>query len=83
MAVGVGEEEFRARAGWAAQGQAAKQAAEREARRRVCTGCGAEFTDERWGAVQGQAKGWDASKDSRPHVCDGCKRAARPGAAEG
>ncbi|GHH55729.1 replication-relaxation family protein [Streptomyces candidus] len=60
----------------AAEEQAAKKAAEREARRPVCTGCGTEFTDERWEAAQGQAKGWDTPKESHPHLCDGCKHAA-------
>ncbi|MGY3206336.1 hypothetical protein ACVW19_006933 [Streptomyces sp. TE5632] len=36
----------------AAQEQAAKKAAEREARRPVCAGCGAKFTDERWKTAQ-------------------------------
>ncbi|WP_168724131.1 hypothetical protein [Streptomyces sp. A1499] len=58
----------------AAQKQAAKQEAEREARRPVCTGCGAKFTDARWQAVQ--ATDWGATKDSHPHLCDGCKAGA-------
>ncbi|AVV46595.1 hypothetical protein C6376_39785 [Streptomyces sp. P3] len=79
VVVRVREEEFQAQARRAAQEQAAKQAAEREARRPVCTGCGAKFTDERWEAAQGQAKDWGASKDSHPHLCDSCKHAAQPG----
>ncbi|CAL9327285.1 replication-relaxation family protein [Streptomyces sp. SudanB182_2057] len=63
----VREEEYQARVRRAAQ----EQAAEREARRPVCTGCGAKFTDERWEAAQ--ARDWGAPKDSHPHLCDGCK----------
>ncbi|WP_431040421.1 hypothetical protein [Streptomyces sp. P9-1] len=58
----------------AAQEHAAKQAAEREARRPVCTGCGAKFTDARWEAVQ--PNDWGAAKDSDPHLCDDCKAGA-------
>ncbi|MEU8622704.1 replication-relaxation family protein [Streptomyces sp. NPDC048623] len=58
----------------AAQEHAAKQAAEREARRPVCTGCGAKFTDTRWEAVQ--PKDWGTPKDSHPHLCDDCKAGA-------
>ncbi len=64
----------------AAQEQAAKQAAEREARRPVCTGCGAKFTDARWQAVQ--PKDWGAAKDSHPQLCDGCKHQAVAAAQE-
>ncbi|CAM5714939.1 hypothetical protein SALBM135S_09771 [Streptomyces alboniger] len=60
----------------AAQEQAAKRAAEHEARRPVRTGCGAKFTDERREAAQGQAKAWGTPKDSRPHLCDSCRHAA-------
>jgi transposase-like protein len=58
----------------AAQEHDAKKAAEREARRPVCTGCGMKFTDARWEAVQ--PKDWGATKDSHPHLCDSCKAGA-------
>ncbi|MER5554871.1 hypothetical protein ABT001_24915 [Streptomyces sp. NPDC002793] len=67
------QEEYQAKVRRAAQEQAAKKAAEREARRPVCTGCGATFTDERWEAAQGQAREWGTLKDSHPHLCDACK----------
>ncbi|MGV9761677.1 hypothetical protein ACWDUC_38565 [Streptomyces tricolor] len=57
-----------------AQEHDAKQAAEREARRPVCTGCGTRFTDARWKAVQ--PTDWGATKDSHPHLCDTCKQKA-------
>ncbi|MEU3743236.1 hypothetical protein AB0E78_40035 [Streptomyces sp. NPDC032198] len=66
--------EYQAQVRRAAQEQAVKQAAELEARRPVCTGCGAKFTDARWEAVQ--PKDWGASKDSHPQLCDGCKQQA-------
>jgi hypothetical protein len=65
------QEEHRAKVVRAAQEQAAKQAAEREARRPVCADRGAKFTDERWKAAQ--ATDWGTPKDSHPHLCDGCK----------
>ncbi|WP_228974748.1 hypothetical protein [Streptomyces sp. DH12] len=58
----------------AALEQAAKQAAEREARRPVCAGCGAKFTDERWRVAQ--ATVWGTPKDSHPHLCDDCMQKA-------
>ncbi|WP_144387188.1 hypothetical protein [Streptomyces sp. SAJ15] len=66
--------EYQAQVRRAAQEQAAKQAAEREARRPVCNGCGARFTDARWQAVQ--PKDWGATKDSHPNLCDTCKQKA-------
>lgn len=53
---------------------ATKQAAEREARRHICTDCGAKFTDARWETAQ--ATDWGAPKDSHPRLCDGCKQRA-------
>jgi transposase-like protein len=53
---------------------AQKQAAEREARRPVCTGCGAKFTDERWEATQ--ITDWVKRKDTHPHLGDECKHGA-------
>ncbi|GGU63617.1 hypothetical protein [Streptomyces lavendofoliae] len=64
------QEEYQAQVRRAAQEQAAKQAAEREARRPVCTGCDAKFIDERWEAAQ--ATDWGTPKDSHPHPY-GCK----------
>ncbi|MFI1377620.1 replication-relaxation family protein [Streptomyces longwoodensis] len=58
----------------AAREHDAKKAAEREARRPVCSGCGARFTDARWEAVQ--PKDWGATKDSHPHLCGTCKQEA-------
>lgn len=55
----------------AAQELAAKKAAECEARRPVCTGCGEKFTDERWKAAQ--ATDWGTPKDTHPKRCDRCK----------
>ncbi|MFJ8692625.1 hypothetical protein [Streptomyces roseolilacinus] len=61
----VRQEEYRAKAERAAQEQAAKKTAEREAHRPVCAGCGAKFTDERWEAAQ--ATDWGTPKDSHTH----------------
>ncbi|MFF8280686.1 hypothetical protein ACF05T_32220 [Streptomyces lateritius] len=58
----------------AAEQQAVQKAAEREARRPVCTGCGAKFTDERWEAAQ--ATDWGTPKDSHPQLRDNCKHQA-------
>ncbi|MGI5485155.1 replication-relaxation family protein [Streptomyces lavendofoliae] len=68
------QEAYQAQVRRAAQEQAAKQAAEREARRPICTGCGAKFTDERWEAAK--ATDWGTPKDSHPHLCDSCKQKA-------
>ncbi|ESQ01735.1 hypothetical protein B590_30158 (plasmid) [Streptomyces sp. PVA_94-07] len=65
------QEEYRAQVRRAAEEQAAKKAAEREARRPACTGCGAKLTDERWEAAQ--ATDWGTPKDSHPQLCDDCK----------
>ncbi|MFE3907273.1 hypothetical protein ACFXPY_45425 [Streptomyces sp. NPDC059153] len=75
----VRQDEYRAQVRRAAREQAAKKEAEREARRPVCTGCGARFTDERWEAAH--ATDWGAPKDTHPHLCDHCKQ--RAVAAEG
>ncbi|MFG2979462.1 replication-relaxation family protein [Streptomyces sp. NPDC048331] len=70
--------EYKAQVQRAAQEKAAAKAAEREARRPVCTGCGTKFTDERWEATQ--ATDWDTPKDPHPALCDACKqRAVAPG----
>ncbi|MGA5364227.1 replication-relaxation family protein [Streptomyces purpurascens] len=67
-------DEYQAQLRRAAQEQAAKQAAEREARRPVCTGCGARFTDERW--QEAHATDWGTPRDTHPHLCDDCKQRA-------
>lgn len=72
------QEEHRAKVERAAQEQAAKQAAEREARRPVCTGCGAKFTDARW--EQAQVTDWGIPKDPHPQLCDDCKQQAQAAA---
>ncbi|MFJ2774354.1 hypothetical protein [Streptomyces sp. NPDC087300] len=64
----AGQVEYQAQIWRAAQ----EQAAEREARRLVCTGCGAKFTDARWEAAQ--PTDWSTPKDSHPHLCDDCKQ---------
>ncbi|MFD3778170.1 replication-relaxation family protein [Streptomyces sp. NPDC058612] len=66
------QEEYQAKLRRVAAEQATKKAAEREARRPVCVGCGAQFTDERW-EVAG-ATDWGVPKDTHPHLCDGCKQ---------
>ncbi|MFH8295425.1 replication-relaxation family protein [Streptomyces sp. NPDC018059] len=53
---------------------AEQKRAEREARRPVCAGCGARFTDERWKAIE--PAGWDAPRETHPHLCDDCKQRA-------
>jgi hypothetical protein len=53
---------------------AQKQVAEREARRPVCTGCGAKFTDERWRAVE--RVGWGTAQEPRPSLRGDCDRQA-------
>lgn len=53
--------------------RAEQETAEREARRPVCAGCGAKFTDERWKASN--AVDWGC-RDSHPHLCDACKARA-------
>ncbi|MEV0023916.1 hypothetical protein AB0H45_17145 [Streptomyces atroolivaceus] len=51
-----------------------REAAEREVRRPVCTGCGTKFTDAPREAAQ--ATDWGTPKDSHPHLCESCKHAA-------
>ncbi|MFF5147834.1 replication-relaxation family protein [Streptomyces sp. NPDC013157] len=53
---------------------AAQKAAEREARRPVCAGCGAKFTDERWEAAEPGR--WGDPRDTHPQLCDACKERA-------
>ncbi|GGV91768.1 replication-relaxation family protein [Streptomyces massasporeus] len=53
---------------------AEQKRAEREARRPVCAGCGARFTDERWKAIE--SAGWDAPRETHPNLCDDCKQQA-------
>lgn len=52
--------------------QAARKAAEREAQRPLCTGCGARFTDDRWETAS--KMDWGTPTDSHPGLCDGCKQ---------
>ncbi|WP_326791372.1 hypothetical protein OHA79_01445 [Streptomyces sp. NBC_00841] len=54
----------------AAEEQAAKKAAEREARRPVCVGCGVKFTDDRWKAAKAYPK---PGPRWHPTLCDGCE----------
>ncbi|MFD3875876.1 replication-relaxation family protein [Streptomyces sp. NPDC058623] len=68
------QEEYQAQLRRSATAQATKKAAEREARRPVCTGCRAKFTDERWEAAG--ATDWGVPKDTHPHLCDSCKQRA-------
>ncbi|MEU5431566.1 replication-relaxation family protein [Streptomyces olivoreticuli] len=68
------QDEYQAQVRRAAQDQAAKKAAEREARRPVCADCGAKFTDERWEAAQATNRG--TPKDTHPHLCDHCMHRA-------
>ncbi|MEJ8640233.1 zeta toxin family protein [Streptomyces sp. MS1.HAVA.3] len=70
----VRQAEYKAQVQRAAQEKAAAKAAEREARRPVCTGCGTKFTDERWEATQ--ATDWDTPRGSHPALCDACKQRA-------
>ncbi|MFE9539767.1 hypothetical protein [Streptomyces sp. NPDC006691] len=72
-------EEYQAQLRRLAQGQAAKQAAEREARSPVCTGCGARFIDERWEVAQ--PTDWNTPDDGHPHLCAACKEKAVAGRA--
>ncbi|MFE2528416.1 hypothetical protein ACFXEL_29770 [Streptomyces sp. NPDC059382] len=60
------QEGYQAQLRRAATEQAEKKSAEREARRPVCAGCGAQFTDERWEAAG--ATDWGVSKDTHPHL---------------
>ncbi|MFF4427443.1 hypothetical protein ACFY04_43225 [Streptomyces sp. NPDC001549] len=73
------QEKYQAQLRRAATEQAEKKAAERETRRPVCAGCGAQFTDERW-EVAGATE-WGVLTNTHPHLCDVCKQ--RAVAAEG
>ncbi|MFI0915566.1 hypothetical protein [Streptomyces abikoensis] len=70
----LAQEEYKAQVRRTAEQQAAKKAAEREARRPVCAGCGVKFTDERWEVAR--ATDWGTSKDTHPQLCDDCKHQA-------
>ncbi|MFE4630833.1 hypothetical protein [Streptomyces mirabilis] len=50
-----------------------QEAAEREAQRPVCGGCGTTFTDDRWKAST--TVDW-GREDSHPHLCGDCKARA-------
>ncbi|WP_331757427.1 replication-relaxation family protein (plasmid) [Streptomyces sp. NBC_01650] len=49
--------------------KAEREAAEREARRPVCTTCGAKFTDERWEYLLGRGRSWGNRTDE---LCEPC-----------
>jgi hypothetical protein len=51
---------------------AEQKRAEREARRPVCTSCGARFTDAWWKAIE--PAGWGAPRETHPHLCEDCKQ---------
>lgn len=53
--------------------KAEREAAEREARRPVCTSCGAKFTDERWEYLRGRGASWGNESDG---LCGPCADAA-------
>lgn len=48
-----------------------REAAQREARRPVCTDCGRQFTDDRWEAV-GYTRDW-SKHQAHPHLCEDCQ----------
>lgn len=52
----------------------AREAAEREARRPVCTDCAHKFSDGRWTAVD--VRDWGRSRESHPHLCEECQSRA-------
>ncbi|MBT2440073.1 hypothetical protein J7E93_08050 [Streptomyces sp. ISL-36] len=52
--------------------QAEREAAEWEAQRPVCTGCGEKFTEDRWAQVQGH-RSWGSESDG---LCGPCADAA-------
>ncbi|MFJ1804459.1 hypothetical protein [Streptomyces sp. NPDC088180] len=54
--------------------EAAREAAQREASRPVCSGCGSRFTDERWEAAEETDYG--VPVDTHPTLCDSCKHMA-------
>ncbi|WP_432128377.1 replication-relaxation family protein [Streptomyces sp. bgisy082] len=47
-----------------------REAAEREARRPVCTRCGTKFTDERWEYLLGRGRSWG---DRTDELCGPCR----------
>ncbi|MFV0131632.1 hypothetical protein ACLGI4_28735 [Streptomyces sp. HMX112] len=49
--------------------KAEREAAEREARRPLCTSCGAKFTDERWEYLLGRGRSWGNRTDE---LCGQC-----------
>ncbi|MFF5393375.1 replication-relaxation family protein [Streptomyces sp. NPDC013012] len=46
-----------------------REAAEREARRPLCTRCGAKFTDERWQYLLGRGRSWGDRTDELCGLC--------------
>ncbi|MBK3569272.1 replication-relaxation family protein [Streptomyces sp. MBT62] len=59
-----------------------QRAAEREARRPVCTRCGAKFTDERWAETTTRGYAWEAGNPSMCRNCYADYLADREAAAE-
>lgn len=53
--------------------RAEREAAEREARRPVCSSCGAKFTDDRWDEARGRGAPWGNDSDG---LCGPCADAA-------
>ncbi|MDX2546367.1 replication-relaxation family protein [Streptomyces sp. WI04-05B] len=51
-----------------------QEAAEREARRPVCTYCGQKFSDDRWTAVD--VRDWSQPRESHPYLCEHCRSRA-------
>ncbi|MFJ1958473.1 hypothetical protein ACIOGT_36410 [Streptomyces microflavus] len=51
-----------------------REAAQREASRPVCAGCGCRFTDERWEAAE--ETDWGVPADTHPQLCESCKHEA-------
>ncbi|MDN3297253.1 hypothetical protein QWM81_25065 [Streptomyces ficellus] len=49
--------------------KAEREAAEREARRPVCTSCGVKFIDDRWDAVRGRGRSWGSESDGLGGPC--------------
>ncbi|AYN43394.1 hypothetical protein D9753_00895 [Streptomyces dangxiongensis] len=64
-----GEDLYRSRATRADAEEEHRRAAEREARRPVCTRCGEEFTDQRWEETTTPGYAWEAGN---PFMCHNC-----------
>ncbi|NYS21116.1 hypothetical protein HFP43_32215 [Streptomyces sp. SJ1-7] len=84
---GSGQAEYQAQLRKAAQEhtakkavEAAREAAQRQARRPSCAGCRNRFTDERWEAAE--ETDWGRPVDTHPTLCDTCKHRAVTAAQE-